>query len=150
MDELAQRVKRAAESILENERLTAELEDAAAQALLDWGVACAETIGQSTAGLDSGAVEEAMSQRLRATRRLMRRVSKWVANRRAMDAERSAALLTQIIEQAEIIYGAAFSTPSPDQRNVLMRLPFVFADEPEQMITDLRQLLEVSSDPYPS
>ena len=96
MDEIARRVKRAAASILENERLTAELEDAAAQVLLDWGVACAETIIHSTAALDSGVVEDIMSQRLRATRRLMRRVSKWVANRRTMDAEHSAALLTQI------------------------------------------------------
>jgi hypothetical protein len=147
MDEIEQRVKQAAESILENERLTAELEDAAAQVLLDWGVACAEMIGHSTAALDSSEAEDAISQRLRATRRLMRRVSKWVANRRTMDAERSAALLTQIMEQAEIIYGVAFSPPSPDQRDVLLELPFVYADEPEQMIADLRRLLEGSSDP---
>jgi hypothetical protein len=145
MDELAQRVQRAVESILENERLTAGLDDAAAQVLLNWGVACAKTIVRSTAGMDSSAAEESMSPRLRATRRLMRRVSKWVANRRSLDAQRSAALLTQIFEQAEVIYGAAFSAPSPDQRDVLLELPFIYADEPEQMIADLRHLLEVSS-----
>ena len=145
MDEFAQRLKRAADNILENERLTSELDDAAAQVLLDWGVACAEEIARSTAGLKGSKVEEAMSPRLRATRRLMRRVSKWVANRRTMDGERSGELLSQISEQAEIIYGEGFAAPDTDQRDILLRLPFVYADEPQQMIADLRQTLDVSS-----
>ena len=36
-EEIRRRVERAAESILENERLTADLDDQAADFLLDWG-----------------------------------------------------------------------------------------------------------------
>jgi hypothetical protein len=50
MYEVSQRIERAAESILENERLTADLDDAAAQVLIDWGLACAELIAGSTDG----------------------------------------------------------------------------------------------------
>jgi len=48
MDELTRRAQDLAESILENESLTADLDDAAAKVLIDWGVACAEIIAHST------------------------------------------------------------------------------------------------------
>ena len=119
MDELTQRVNRAAEGILENESLTADLDDAPAQALLDWGVACARMIAESTAGLGEVEAEKAMSPRLRATRRLMRLVSKWVAGRH------QSGLLIEVLEQAAIIYGKDF-----------------LSDDPLLMIASLRRLCE--------
>lgn len=146
MKELQQRVNRAAESILENERLTANLDDESAQVLIDWGVACAETIARSTAGLNDKEAEEAMYPRLRATRRLMRRVNRWVANRRTMDAATGAASLDEITAQAEIIYGDDFVPPSRARRDAFSRLHFEYADSPQQLIAHLRDLFESSSD----
>lgn len=146
VDELAQRVNRAAESILENERLTADLDDEAAKVLLDWGITCAEMIAHSTTGLNDSEAAKVMSPRLRATRRLMRLVNRWVANRPEMDAEASAASLNRIIEQAAIIYGEDFMPPNDDRRDAFLRQHFDLAEHPLQMIVNLRMLIENSGD----
>jgi hypothetical protein len=145
MKALTQRVDRAAESILENEGLAADLDDAAAKVLLDWGIACAKMVAQSTADLGEAEAEEAMSTRLRATRRLMRSVNTWVASRREMDAEGSAMLLAKILEQAAIIYGKDFTSLDDDQRYAFLKQHIEFADTPQQLIANLRGLLESSS-----
>jgi transposase InsO family protein len=100
MDSLGQRMQRAAERILENEDLTADLDDDAAKVLLDWGVHCAEQIARDTFGLSVNQAEEAMYPRLRALRRLMRTVNGWAPKQQPMDAE----TLTKMLEQAAIIY----------------------------------------------
>ena len=143
MNDLTGRVNRAVEGILENEALTADLDDDAAKVLLDWGIACAKMIAQSAAGLNDVEAEQATSPRLRATRRLMRLVNRWVPKRQQMDAEGSATLLIEIIEQAAIIY-KDFTPPGNDRRDTFLRLHFEL--DPLQMIAGLRQLLENSSD----
>ena len=100
MDDLGRRMQRAAERILENESLTADLDDDAAQVLLDWGVRCAEQIARDTVGLSANQVEEAMYPRLRALRRLMRAVNRWAIKCQPMDAE----TLAEMLEQAAIVY----------------------------------------------
>jgi len=75
MDQLNKRIDRAAESILENEALSSELDDAAAKVLLQWGVARATTIATETAGLDEQAAEGVMYPRQKALRRLLRYTS---------------------------------------------------------------------------
>ena len=102
-NQLAQCINHAVENILENESLTTDLDDAAAEALLDWGVACAKMIAQSTVGLNKIEAEDVMLPRLRATRRLMRLMNRWGSKRLQMDVESNAALLTKVIEQAVII-----------------------------------------------
>lgn len=139
-NEVPRRVKRAAESILENEALTADLDDVAAKVLLDWGGACAKMIAQSTAGLNNIEAEDAMSPRLRATRRLMRLVNRWVSKRQQRDTEGSATALTKIIEQAAIIYGEDFTPPSDDRRDAFLRQSLTAP--PPQIIRDLRALIE--------
>jgi hypothetical protein len=120
------------------------LDDAAAKVLLDWGTAWAGKIAESTDGLDESQAEEVMHPRLRPTRRLMRLVNKWIANRREMDNEDSEALLTKIIEQAGIIYGQDFTPPDDDQRYAFSRQQIEMVDNPRQMIANLRDLLESS------
>lgn len=142
MYEVTRRIERAAESILGNEGLTADLDDAAAKVLLDWGVACAEKVAGSTDGLGDFEAEEVMSPRLRATRRLMRRVNRWAANRPNIDTEEGAELLNQIIEQAAIIYGDSFIPPDDDQRTSFLAQQWELADDPMQFIAELRELLE--------
>jgi hypothetical protein len=102
MDDLKRRMQRAAERILENERLTGNLEDDAAQVLLDWGVRCAEQIARDTFGLSDDLAEEAMYPRLRALRRLMSAVNRWAPTGEPMDVE----TLEELLAQAAIVYRA--------------------------------------------
>ncbi len=145
MDELAKRVQRAAESILENESLTAGLSDPLAQVSLDWGIACAEHIARSTAGMSETETKEAMSQRLRATRRLMRRMRRWMTHRAEMDAQARAQALAQLIEQAAIIY-QNYTPPDDEGRAVFLRHAPGLSADPIKMMTDLRALVAGSSD----
>jgi hypothetical protein len=138
---LEQRVRRAAESILENESLTDGLDDVTAKELLDWGVACAEAVAQESADLDDDEAEAVMSPRLRATRGLMRRVRQWVVNRHEMDPEAGSEMVSEIIEHAAIIY-PDFVPPGEDQREVFGRQWLNLADDPSHMIVCLRSLLE--------
>jgi hypothetical protein len=141
---LAQRASRVVESILENEQLTAGLDDATARPLIAWGSACAKMIAHSSAGLDDAQAQQAMSPRLRATRRLMRLVSRWFADRQEMDAAHSAAQLAMVIEQAAIIYDKAFVPPDKARRDAFLRQSLNL-DDPPQSIKNLRALFESSS-----
>ncbi|MCA9936520.1 MAG: hypothetical protein H6662_08370 [Ardenticatenaceae bacterium] len=144
MDNLAKRARRVAESLLENESLTADLNDTAAQGLLDWGLQMAQRVVDSTTELDDEAAEEVMYPRLKATRRMMRSVNRLVANARYMPPEDSAAMLDGIIEKAAATYGAAFSPPAPEDRAAFVQLLAEMADEPHQLIAYLQHLLEAS------
>jgi hypothetical protein len=142
MDYLQRRVERVAESILENESLTADLDDAAAKELLDWGIVCVERIARSTAGMDEDQAEDAMYQRLQATRRLMRGVNKMVARHQQLNEGRSAKLIERILEQAAVVYGPDFSPPRGYRRFSLGRLWIRHRDDPTEMVAKLRMLLE--------
>lgn len=146
MTELEERTQRAAESILENESLTEGLDDEAAQVLLDWGLACAKTIAQSTEGLTEAEAEEIMSTRLRAVRRLMRPMDKWI-NQEALDSEHSAALLAQIIEQAQIVYGEDYTPPTEAQQESFLNGYHASEENAQQTIIDLRKFLENTPPP---
>jgi len=110
MNQLARRMQRAAERLLENESLTADLDDPAARLLLAWGVAWTQMIVEGTAGLDEAAAQEASRPQLKATRRLMRTVNRWAGNRGAMDSAADRVLLGKIYDWAI----TAASAPGPD------------------------------------
>jgi hypothetical protein len=135
MDDLKRRTQRAAERILENESLTADLDDDAAQVLLDWGVRCAEQIARDTVGLSGDLVEEAMYPRLRALRRLMRAVNRWAIKRQPMDAE----TLAKMLEQAAIIYYGYVPPDSIPQEAFRQQS---LANSTPETITRLRAFIE--------
>jgi hypothetical protein len=139
MDDLSHRVRQVTESLLENESLTADLDDQTAKVLLDWVTGCAGMVAQSTAALDDQAAEEAMSPRLRAIRRLMRQVNGWVAA--GLPAEDVQERLAKVLEQAAIIYEQDYTT--------LSRLAsgFDLADDPQQLISNLRAFIEKNLNP---
>jgi len=142
MEELKKRSQQAAESILGNERLTSDLTDEPAKALLDLGVAMAEHVAQSTAGLDATAAEDAMYPRLRATRRLMQKVNKWLGGGLADDTQASEALLDEVIAQAKIIYGEYFAPPTTEERIAFIEQCQALDDQHTQIISKLRTLIE--------
>lgn len=140
---LRQRISRAAESILGNERLTADLDDSAAQELLDWGLSVARQIAQGTAGVaDDEQAEQAMYPRLRATRRLMRAVNRWIASQREGDVESHKEAFNSILEQASIIYGRPITATDDDQVVSFSSAQSLDAGDPPEMIAHLRQLIE--------
>ena len=145
MDELARRIRRASESILENESLTTGLDDPAAEALLDWGLNCAERIAESTAFLTEEDARAAMSPRLRATRQLMRRVKQWVIHRTELGPTAAAELLAEIIEQVTII-DPGLAPPDDARRATFLRHWQGLVHHPPQMIADLRAFIQGTGD----
>lgn len=141
MEGLEHRIAQAVESILENESLTADLDDAAAKELLDWGTACARRIARDTVGLGNMDADESMSPRLRAVRRLMRQINGWIARQTEMDAEARVSSLAQVVEQAVIIYETGFTPPALQVRDAFLQQQL---GDPAQMIADLRKLIEDS------
>jgi hypothetical protein len=133
---------RVAQSLLENERLTDDVDDAAASVILEWGIACARQIVESTAGMDDAQAEEATYLFLRAVRRLMRSVNRWVATRHEMDADNGDGLWARIVDQAETLYGGSLAPLSPHERNALLIHSQIL--DPPQLVTYLRNLIESS------
>ncbi len=144
MDDVTQRVRRVAERILENESLTADLDDEAAQALLDWGLDWGEKIARNTADLEDTAAEELMSPKLRALRRLMRTVNRWLGAQQEADAEQRASYLANITAHAATIHGGEFTPPDEDHCQDFLMRQAELADQPSVVIANLRLLLEDS------
>jgi hypothetical protein len=141
-DELAERGRRAAESILDNESLIADLDQDAARVLLDWGVACARAIAADTAGLGAAQVEEVMDVRLRAVRQFMRSINGWVAEQEGMDAEGRAARLADVLEQVAVAYGPGFARPAQKQCDAFLAAQVEPSGAPQRWIAELRALVE--------
>jgi hypothetical protein len=139
-DAIKERAALAAESLLGNEALTADLDDDAAKVLLAWGEDCAKSIARDPAGLDDAEAETAMAPRLRALRRLMRRVNTWIPQRSETDIEGNRARLDEIIEQAGIVYDTTFALPNDESREVFLQRTLTIS--PVQAIAGLRSWLE--------
>ena len=148
MDYMTQRFDMIAERILENERLTADLDDEAAQALLDWGLSSARLIVDGTAGIeDEEEADEAMYTRLRANSRLMRTVNNWVAKRETMDELASLEEFGKVRYYAATVYAETFTAPSESEWQ-----PFIFsyqAHNEVDMIAKLRNLFDSSGRSLP-
>ncbi len=132
MNPIEERTQRAAESILENEALTASLDDDAAKVLLDWGVNLARQIAAATLEMDDAAAEQAMHQPLRALRRMLKQTGQWIA---APDQ----AGLDAILGQAALVYGDRLNAPASSLKTAFLTdLPA----SPAAKIQRLRHLLE--------
>jgi hypothetical protein len=110
MTDLEKRIRMAAESILENESLREGLEDEAASALLDWGVACAKRIASNTAALeDETDAEEAVYPRMRALRQMLRAIVSLYGEN--TEAVRRSEYLQEIADQVPLVYGSETVAP---------------------------------------
>jgi hypothetical protein len=139
----------AAQSILENESLTADLDDAAANALLEWGVANARMVVRSVATLFGDAESQvAVSERLRAVRQMMRAVNAYASGAGGaggvgdVGEADSGSTLDNILEQAAVVYGRNFSIPSAEQRAAFISTQTALLSNPVQMINNLRRFIE--------
>ncbi|MBX3012158.1 MAG: hypothetical protein KF832_11660 [Caldilineaceae bacterium] len=162
MEALPQRTQQVVESLTDNEALTDNLEDEAAQALLDWGIALGKTVVQSTANLDDTAAEEAIAPGLKATRRLLKVVNQHFAadheptTSRSMEPTTDQAgndeenalrpLLRDIVQQVTLILGPTYQPPTEEQ---LTTFAAQFAKEtptPQALIQALRRFIEQPSE----
>jgi hypothetical protein len=141
--DLTSRRRRAAETILQNERLTEGLDDATAQDLLDWGLALADRAVQSTAALDDTAATQELELRLQAVQRLMRRLRYWLANGADIDDQRAAELLSDIIQQTTLIYDD-YVPPDTAQRAQFLGAWHSYSQQPRELIAELKDMLNAS------
>jgi hypothetical protein len=132
-----ERIQRASESILEDESLTAGLDDAAARLLVDWGLDCVHTIleGESQA-------EERIELRLHAVRDLMRLVARWALNHARMTPSLRYELSSALREQAALIYGVVDLPSHRLEKDLAPGSPSQPAAQQQALINELRRLIE--------
>ena len=135
MNSTPERLQRAAESILENEALTADLDDAAGQVLMDWGIDQAQRIVAPTLEMDEAAVEEATYQPMRALRKMLRQVNKWAAMPDFLGLEK-------ILEEAATTYGAGYVAPDAEARTQFIDQITSGVQNPAENIENLRRFIE--------
>ena len=138
MDEVEERGKRAAQSILENESLTEDLDDATGSVLLAWGIASAQSIAADTAHWGEDEATQAIDERLRSLRRMLKAVSRWLQAQTRGDAEMAVDALKRVIELAGLVYGTSFTAPSAEACASLSSP----SDSPAALLTRLRALIE--------
>jgi hypothetical protein len=142
MKELARRMQRAAERLLENESLTADLDDEAARLLLAWGVAWTQMIVEATAGVDEAAAQALNRSRLKATRRMMRTVNRWAGSRASMDAAADRVLLGKIYDWA---IAAAGASADDEARQRFLARAAALQGETATLVEGLRREAEIAA-----
>jgi hypothetical protein len=103
-------LKLAIQALLENEALTSGLDDAAANTLLEWGMANLRQLHRPLLELPAHEIETAAAPGERANRRLLRAASRWAASRTVDDP---AAQLAELAALAAELQGAAYTPPDP-------------------------------------
>ena len=138
--DIEKRIKMAAESILENEALREGLDDEAASALLDWGIARAKEITATTADVeDDDEAQEAMYPRMRALRQVLGDVVSLCAEN--ADPAQRTGLLQEIAGQVPLVYGPAAAFQAGNWAN----LPIAQAGNAAQIINQVRALIETGA-----
>ena len=144
MKDVDRRLQKAAESILNNELLTADLDDDAARLLIDWGVAWAQMIAESTTGLDKAAARAISKPRLKATRRMMRTVNRWVSGRDSMDSAADRVLLGKIYDRALLAVSGSASVDER-RRDQFLERAAVLRGAPTDLVPGLRSEVEIAT-----
>jgi len=100
MPGMPSQLQAALESLLENESLTADLDDDAAKVLLNWGMSHVRLIHRLA--VDAPDPEGYLYEQMRATRKWMRAVNKWTTSRAGKDDAGHLAALGDILTFAGI------------------------------------------------
>ncbi len=143
MNSMEQRITRAAESILENENLTTDLNDEAAQVVIDWGIHCAREIALRTVEcIDDEDAEKVMYRPMRALRRMIRYINKWSANINELDRDSGSSTLGKILDEAQAVYGKNFRPPSEQIIADLLNRQDQLKNRPVAFLAELRSAIE--------
>lgn len=129
------------ESILENEALTAELDDPAAQAVLAWGEEAARRAALSTADLEDNQAEQELALRLQAVRQMLRAVTRLTslpADSKATDFEPPLQQFTRLYSQ---LYGSGAVESDLAALVEQLRQEWSQAADPVERLARLRRLV---------
>lgn len=133
------RQQRVAENILGNERLTADLDDEAAEVLLNWGLDWAMSTVLQTVAMEEEQAQFFLSPRLKALSRLLRQVNIWIRDQDKDSAEEQKESLAKIYHQAMEAQGY----PTGDEIPVdLLELAINLQGKASERINGLRLLLD--------
>jgi len=143
MVDLIQRKNRAMESLLEDEALTAGLDDTAANELINWGTDCISRVFQQLDGLSESEIEKKIADKLSAIRRLMRFISRWAVNRTGMELTNLLEWSSQVLQALKEVYIDSVSLPSPEA--CLELITMHINSNPKDMVVALRTLVEGDS-----
>jgi hypothetical protein len=135
MATVEERIRLAVESVMENESIAEELDSDVAQALMDWGIACAEDIALSTGGMDDRTADSAIYRAMRALRQVMRSARDWVVQ--GEEADR-AYLIDKIARNGEFAYRRPLLLDD-ERTSHLLNLP---NDNPLATLQTLRRFAE--------
>jgi hypothetical protein len=133
--------RRAAESILGDVDLRDELTDDEAQPLIDFGLSQVEALARRAAGLSS---PQTLDESVGNLRRLMKRINRFVAERRQGDPELTRKSLERIARISAELYGEAAPQPSPEALENFLK---VESDLNNQIV--VQQLLKMFAPPSP-
>jgi len=154
MEELDLRVQQATESLLENESLTADLDDEAAKVLIDWGLDRATEIAARTGRMNDSLAHDYLVPRLKAVRRMLRATNRWISDQSHQESKLDQ--LGKIFRQATVVYdrvgpeedafdpeGVAGQTWFSElEWRTLFTEASQISGEPAEMINALRQITE--------
>lgn len=135
-------IQDAVESILGNARLTADLNDDAADVLLKWGITCVRKIYLEAA--ESQDFEEIAYTRMRATRKTMRSINNFVARAGDPDSENIELALDNIISNASDAVGGYKTKPTKSQKVDFLERNLSLPQE--ELLTRLLSLIEESGE----
>ncbi|GAB4579284.1 MAG: hypothetical protein Fur0022_20220 [Anaerolineales bacterium] len=119
------------DAILENEALTADLDDDAANVLLAWGMSHARLVHHRA--VEDPDPEGYAAAQMKATRKWMRAVNRWTPARAEKDTAENAAALAEILALAGV-------NASPDQQAAFLTAHL--AEAPPAFIASLRSFIE--------
>ncbi len=135
---LEQRIRRAAESILENEAIRGGMDDDGANALLEWGTQCAQNIATATADLeDDLEAEESVYPRMKALRKMLGAIQKLSAPE--LETARENDLWRELTRQAAVVYGRSVPELAELQTSAIDALKHAPSGE---KLRRLREMLE--------
>ncbi len=102
--DIEKRIRKAVESLLENESLLEGLDNQNAASLLEWGTTCVKNIVKKSENLaDEDEAEETIYPQMRALRQMLKTVTNLYTSN--IDMTQEVTLLSELIESAAIVYG---------------------------------------------
>ena len=147
--DFAHREQLAIERLLEDERLTADLDDAAATALLNWGVQQTKEIVADTERLSNEEAETAMYPRLRGLRTVMRYANNWFGKRGTADLEKNQQLIEKIVVKTAVIHPDAF-TPANEAEQRLFAQETNARNDQTQLVNIFCAWIDLQTKKIPS
>jgi hypothetical protein len=141
MAELRNRIERVIEDMTGNEALLQMLDTDAARELLNWGIATAKSILPQMTNPGDFAEDVASLPRLKAIRQAMRSIGNWAAGKYA-DPQSRTELREKLLNHFRTIFGERRELPSAGQMDDLLKQVEGKSRTPQQLILELRDLLE--------